>query len=57
MAYQASKGYITLNVKYTLSGVEAGKRYNIAFKLQGTLLDQSSKNENSPYIYLTVEAN
>ncbi len=59
MAYQASKGYVTLKVKYTLSGarIESGKRYNIGFKLQGTLLDQTSRNENSPYIYLTVEAN
>lgn len=56
MAYQAIKGYTEVSVKYTLKGGVSGKRYNIAFKVQGSLLDQKSKNENSPYIYMTVQA-
>lgn len=58
IAQQANKGYLTLQVKYSLSGsgIEKGKRYNIAFKLKAKLLEQESKNELSPYIYLTVEA-
>lgn len=58
VAHQTNKGYLTLQVKYNLSGsgIEKGKRYNIAFKLKAKLLEQESKDELSPYIYLTVVA-
>jgi hypothetical protein len=54
MAFHALKGYLELKVKYSLSGVEDGKRYFVKFKLQGELLQQKSNITQSPYIHFEV---
>ncbi|MCB9637551.1 MAG: hypothetical protein H6727_01435 [Myxococcales bacterium] len=56
MAFHAMGGWLELKVKYTLQGAQTGKRYIVAFGLDGTFLgeltDKSSKNKES---YLTFE--
>lgn len=57
-SWLASKGHVSLKVKYSLSGtgIQVGKRYNIAFKVLGKLFGSESPLEDAPLVYITVQA-
>ncbi|MCB9637547.1 MAG: hypothetical protein H6727_01415 [Myxococcales bacterium] len=43
MAFHAMGGWLELKVKYTLTGAQTGKRYLVAFGLNGTFLGEKTK--------------